>query len=449
MLLLLSLCELNDKVPSPKILMSFPNDISQYELKDKIGQGSTSEVYSARCIPNGRDISIKKIDLEKYPLELDVLRMEVAFWSKSQHPNVVGYYGSFISGPVLYILMEYCAAGSIFDMLRFAYPNGFPDEAQIATVLKSVLQALQYIHENGQVHRDIKPGNILVCSDGSVMLGDFGVAASLVEQGRRRARFTVIGTPCYMAPEVFHEEIGYTEKADIWSFGITAIEIATGSAPYATLNPLDVIRRIMNAPPPSLPKDRFSSEFCDLVKTCLNHSTGRRPAASQLLQHPFFQKAKDGDFLVQTILSKLPPLARRYGQLNHIEDDDMKPSADGSNPIWSFDSFDDAKLPAPQRQPTPPQQVQQQAQSQPEVDSEPEQKEEKPVQKFGRFSITKQPSSDPQSLPKETAPKEESIDLKQKVIELTQKVDALQLENAQMKEQIRQLTIAIQKFKKD
>lgn len=320
---------------------NFPHDIHKYKLQKLIGKGSTSEVYDAICLTNDKEISIKKIDLELTPLEIEVLRQEVAFWSSSQHPNIVGYYGSFVSGSILYIIMEIQKAGSIYDIMKFGYPNGFKSEEVIATILHEVLLSLQYIHESGQVHRDIKPGNVLVGSDGSIKLGDFGVAASILEQGRKRARYTIIGTPCYMAPEVLAEVVGYTEKADIWSLGITAIEIATGSAPYSNLPYLEIIKRIINDPPPELPPGQFSQEFQDVVKQCLNHDNNKRPSAAQLLKHPFFAQAKDKQFIISEIISKIPSLADRFSMM-HKSPVKRTPAkhSNQTTPQWCFAGID-------------------------------------------------------------------------------------------------------------
>ena len=171
-----------------------------------IGCGSTSEVRTAICLTNHRELAIKLINLEAYPMEIDLLRQEVAFWSSSQHPTVVKYYNSFTSGTTLYILMEVMSGGSVADILRYAFPNGFKDECIIATILNAILRALDYIHSNKELHRDVKPANALAGSDGQIKIGDFGVAASLLINP---SRFTVIGTPCYMAPEVLESTRKY------------------------------------------------------------------------------------------------------------------------------------------------------------------------------------------------------------------------------------------------
>jgi serine/threonine-protein kinase OSR1/STK39 len=321
--------------------MDFPQDISRYEILGLIGVGATSRVYLANCLDNNFTLAIKVINMEQCKVEIDVLHQEVTYWFHFQHPNVVTYYGSFVNGPRLYILMEFLEEGSVHELIHYScHGGGFKSEEIISFILKNVLESLNYLHEKHHLHRDIKPGNILIGSDGRVKVGDFGVATSLIEYGRKRSRYTVAGTPCYMSPEVL-QQTGHQEKADIWSFGITAIEMATGRAPYSDLNHLDMVVKIMKAPPPQLPAC-FSKEFRDLVRKCLIHSTERRPSASVLLKHPFFDKAKDSQFLVENLLKHLPPLKERFSTVKCSRSvDDFGQEVSVQTPQWHFCDYDE------------------------------------------------------------------------------------------------------------
>jgi serine/threonine-protein kinase OSR1/STK39 len=249
-------------------------------------------------------------------VSLEFVRQEIASWSSSQHQNVVRYYGSFVSGSRVYLLMEYCSGGSVADVIRDFFPNGFNDEATIATILRSILLALTQIHQSEQIHRDIKPSNAIIGENGVIKVADFGVAATLMENGqRKRARYSQIGTPSYMAPEMFHGNIGHTQKADIWSLGITAIELATGAAPYSALSMIEIAQKLLKAPPPLLPRTmNFSMEFRDFVRNCMNFDPKKRSTADELLRHPFLEKAKGSSHIVEHLLKGLEPLGERYAK---------------------------------------------------------------------------------------------------------------------------------------
>lgn len=289
----------------------FPLESSKYKVHKIIGRGATAVVFYATCLTNDVDVALKIIDLEQCPIEIEALRNEIAFWSSCDHPNLVKYYASFIERSYLYIVMEYMDEGSMYEILRFGFNRGLPRENIIAAILKHLLNALDYFHSNQQIHRDIKAGNILINKKGEVKLGDFGIAAKLIENGQRiRARFTVIGTPCYMAPEVLCAGIGYTEKADIWSLGITAIELAKGSAPFSNLYPLEVVIRVANSPPPTL-SDFFSFAFRDFVKSCLQTDPDKRLTAKELLAHRFIKQAATDNELLE-MFSSIPPISEQY-----------------------------------------------------------------------------------------------------------------------------------------
>ncbi|CAO3668276.1 unnamed protein product [Umbelopsis ramanniana] len=293
---------------------SWSNRVEDFEIRKPIGYGSSAVVYSAIYKPLNKRIAIKIIDLDLFERnQIDELRRETALMALSKHPNVLRVYGSFVNGSKLYIVTPYLSGGSCLDIMKTAFPDGF-DEVSIATVLKQALEGLIYLHKNGHIHRDVKAGNLLMDDDGSVLLADFGVSSSLVENGESGLRKTFVGTPCWMAPEVM-EQAGYDYKADIWSFGITAIELATGHAPFAKFPPMKVLMMTLSNDPPTLirehAKRKYSKQFKEMIDLCLNKDPAKRPSAEKLLQHSFFKQAKKKDYLVKTLLASLPPLDQR------------------------------------------------------------------------------------------------------------------------------------------
>ncbi|KAI8642301.1 kinase-like domain-containing protein [Parasitella parasitica] len=290
------------------------SQIDDFEIKEAIGYGSSAIVYKAIYKPLNRRMALKMIDLDKFERnQIDELRRETALMALSKHPNVLRVYGSFVHGSKLYIVTPYLAGGSCLDIMKTRFPEGL-DETSIATILKQTLEALIYLHKNGHIHRDVKAGNLLMDEDGTVLLADFGVSSSLMETGERGMRKTFVGTPCWMAPEVM-EQAEYDYKADIWSFGITAIELATGHAPFAKFPPLKVLMMTLSNEPPTLDRDstihKYSKSFKEMIDICLSKDPLKRPNAEKLLLHPFFKLSKRKDYLIKTILYELPPLEQR------------------------------------------------------------------------------------------------------------------------------------------
>ncbi|KOM43555.1 hypothetical protein LR48_Vigan05g116000 [Vigna angularis] len=204
--------------------------------------------------------------------EIDDIQKEIAVLSQCRCPYITEYYGSYLNQTKLWIIMEYMAGGSVADLLQAGNPL---DEMSIACILRDLLHAVDYLHTEGKIHRDLKAANILLSENGDVKVADFGVSAQLTRTISRRKTF--VGTPFWMAPEVIQNTDGYNEKADIWSLGITAIEMAKGEPPLADLHPMRVLFIIPRENPP------------------------QRPSAKELLKDRFIRNARRSSKLVERI----------------------------------------------------------------------------------------------------------------------------------------------------
>ncbi|KAK4525139.1 hypothetical protein GAYE_SCF08G3045 [Galdieria yellowstonensis] len=274
-----------------------------YELKEKIGQGSFGEVYKAVEKATGKLVAIKLIDLEDAKGDIEEFRREIRILSQLNNPYIVEYYNSFLSDSFLWMVMEYLEGGSIKELIAATGPLS---EDAAAVCLREILFALSYFHREGRLHRDIKAANILLSSEGHVKLADFGVSEQVTKTMRKRNTF--VGTPFWMAPEVI-EASYYDQKADIWSFGITALEMVYGKPPWADTHPMKALFLITRTDPPRL-SGEYSEEFKDFICQCLQKDPEKRKCAEALLQHPFITKRRDTNILKQLLDEK-----RRQSQM--------------------------------------------------------------------------------------------------------------------------------------
>ncbi|KAI8593344.1 kinase-like domain-containing protein [Geranomyces variabilis] len=310
-----------------------------YELMEHIGTGSYGEVFKARSRITGEMAAIKVIKLEAGE-ELDEVLHEVNFLRDCNHRNVVSYIGCYMKrGTVkgqkhIWIVMEFCGGGSV----EAAYKGlrGPLTEQEVACIIRESLTGLSFLHSCNKMHRDIKCGNILMTESGAIKIADFGVSTQLTRTFSKRHTF--IGTPYWMAPEVITAEqqgTAYDSQADIWSLGITAMEMAECSPPMFDMHPMRVLFMIPKLDPPKL-KDtsgKWSAEFRDFLHVCLEKDPDKRPTADQLLQHPFMKPIGNASAIVTELVERTREARRQraaqqgtknplFAQAGAGEDDD-------------------------------------------------------------------------------------------------------------------------------
>jgi len=294
-------------------------DYRNYRFLGVLGKGSFAKVWLAQYKEEKTQYAVKVIELESTnPATMETTRKETALMLSLRHKNVVPCLASFVVGSELLMVMPFLAGGSCADIMRRhqEFKNGFKDDALLATIMQDVLRGLVYFHKGAKIHRDIKAGNILLSALGVAKLSDFGVSGALIENGyKKMGRKTFTGTPCWMAPEVM-ESKGHNHKADIWSLGITALELGFGKPPYANQRPMKVILNITEKAPPTVDSynkeerqhDVLSKDFHKFVKACLKREPMKRPRAEDLLKDNFIKKAKNHQYVYNRVLCSLPQL---------------------------------------------------------------------------------------------------------------------------------------------
>ncbi|XP_062383839.1 mitogen-activated protein kinase kinase kinase kinase 4-like isoform X9 [Sardina pilchardus] len=276
-------------------LSSLRDPAGIFELVEVVGNGTYGQVYKGRHVKTGQLAAIKVMDVTED--EEEEIKLEINMLKKySHHRNIATYYGAFIkksppgNDDQLWLVMEFCGAGSITDLVKNTKGNTLKED-WIAYISREILRGLAHLHAHHVIHRDIKGQNVLLTENAEVKLVDFGVSAQLDRTVGRRNTF--IGTPYWMAPEVIacdeNPDATYDYRSDLWSCGITAIEMAEGAPPLCDMHPMRALFLIPRNPPPRLKSKKWSKKFFSFIEGCLVKNYTQRPPTDQLLKHPFIR----------------------------------------------------------------------------------------------------------------------------------------------------------------
>lgn len=310
--------------------------ITLYDIKECVGKGNFGDVYKAVEKSTKRIVAIKVVNLEETDDDIEILVQEISFLSQLRSKYITNYYDTYVRDVSMWIVMEYCGGGSCADLLKCH--KKFNEET-VSFIIRETLKGLEYLHKEKKVHRDIKAANILLTEDGQVKLADFGVSGQITLTKVKRDTF--VGTPFWMAPEVISRHSnGYNERVDIWSLGITTIELVTGSPPYANLEPMKVLFQIPKNPAPILIGSNYSEEIKEFVKFCLVKNPKHRPSASVLMKSKFIR------FYRRRHISLVPLIEEKnhWAELNkpkpkkprHDLDDDRLYNKSDASFRWNF-----------------------------------------------------------------------------------------------------------------
>ncbi|KAG1451628.1 hypothetical protein G6F55_009088 [Rhizopus delemar] len=315
-------------------IQSYSSKVEDYNILRTIGAGATASVYSAIYKPTSSLIAIKTVNLDNNPEDddsrLDSLRKEIQIMTLCKHPHLLEVYQSFVHSSQLYIITPLMSAGSCYDLLLSNQRTGLKENI-VGCILKQVALGLNYLHGNELVHRDIKSANLLLDWDtGLVKLADFGVSNHLFNTSDlpkkstvsllpfqipqihqlKKARHSFVGTPCWMAPEILLNH-DYDTKVDVWSFGITAIELASGKPPFSEYDPITIFTIIVDDQPPTLDSETASLALQEFIEHCLQKDPTKRKTISELLNQSFLKKASSPEILKKYLNNHHPGLNKK------------------------------------------------------------------------------------------------------------------------------------------
>ncbi|XP_062358527.1 serine/threonine-protein kinase 10 isoform X2 [Cinclus cinclus] len=299
-----------------------------WEVVGELGDGAFGKVYKAKNKETGALAAAKVIETKSED-ELEDYMVEIEILATCDHPHIVKLLGAFYWDGKLWIMIEFCPGGAV-DATMLELDRGLT-EPQIQVICRQMLEALHYLHSKRIIHRDLKAGNVLLTQDGDIKLADFGVSAKNMKTLQKRDSF--IGTPYWMAPEVVMcetmKDTPYDYKADIWSLGITLIEMAQIEPPHHELNPMRVLLKIAKSDPPTLScPSKWSLEFRDFLKKALDKNPETRPTAAQLLEHPFVSKVTSNRALRELVAeAKAEVMEEIEESRDEAEEDDSSESA--------------------------------------------------------------------------------------------------------------------------
>ncbi|OVF09193.1 putative serine/threonine-protein kinase [Clavispora lusitaniae] len=292
----------------------------ELEVCEEVGRGAFGVVFRGIIKATGQEVAIKQIDLENESADLFEVNKEIQILSECRIPQITRYMGCFVKGYKLWVIMEYVNGGSLFEILR---PGPITDEMTISVISHQILLALNYLHDQGKIHRDLKSQNILLSQEGEVKLTDFGVSTQLYSNFSRRN--TTVGTPYWMAPEIIlSNNGGHSYKADIWSLGCCIYELRTEKPPLQNeLAPMAALRRISACRSDDdflrmLNLDNMSDLLKDFLKRCFVVDPANRPSASKLLKHKFItQSTRLENDSKKVLLKRLITRKLVWAQENH------------------------------------------------------------------------------------------------------------------------------------